>query len=344
VTDQRPVALITREVSSYRREPFRLLDEAEGVEVLAWRDHDRGQLAAARRVASGRYRAVVCGIAGRAALPAGYAAARRAGVPFLLWTSLWAHPRSPVHLLSRLPTRALYRSADAVVVYGPHVARFVEQESGRADCFVAPQACEHRDPADPGAAAAWRARLGVPPGGFLALFAGRLVREKGIDVLAAAWQRSGLADAGGVLAVAGAGPDAPAGAAVRGLGWVDDLPPLHAAADVLVLPSTRTATFLEPWGLVVNEAMHQGTPAIASDAVGAVAGGLVRDGRNGLVVPAGDADALAARLRAIAANPELRHALGAAARDDVAPYTPAAWADGVSAALVSVGASRRLPG
>jgi glycosyltransferase involved in cell wall biosynthesis len=131
---------------------------------------------------------------------------------------------------------------------------------------------------------------------------------------------------------------------VRGLGWVDHLPPLHAAADVLVLPSARTATFLEPWGLVVNEAMHQGTPVIASDAVGAVAGGLVRDGRNGLVVPAGDADALAARLRALATNPELRSALGRAAREDVAPYTPAAWADGVSAALASVHASRRPRG
>ena len=32
---ERAVALITREVSPYRREPFRLLAEAEGLEVLA---------------------------------------------------------------------------------------------------------------------------------------------------------------------------------------------------------------------------------------------------------------------------------------------------------------------
>jgi glycosyltransferase involved in cell wall biosynthesis len=344
MSDPRPVALITAEVSPYRREPFQLLDQAEGVEVLAWGKRDPSQLGAAHRVATGRYRAVVCGVAGRVALPASYAAARRTGVPFVLWTSIWAHPRSPLHLLSRLPTRALYRGADAVVAYGPHVALHVERESGRDDVFLAPQACEHRDPADPRAAAAWRARLGAAPDAFVALFAGRLVREKGIDVLAAAWRQSGLAEAGGVLAVAGVGSHAPAGPGVRGLGWVDHLPPLHAAADVLVLPSARTATFLEPWGLVVNEAMHQGTPVIASDAVGAVAGGLVRDGRNGLVVPAGDADALAARLRALAANPELRSALGSAAREDVAPYTPAAWADGVSAALASVHASRRPRG
>jgi glycosyltransferase involved in cell wall biosynthesis len=344
MSDPRPVALVTAEVSPYRREPFRLLDEAEGVDVLAWGDGDPPPLAVARHVAAGRYRAVVCGIAGRIALPATYAAARRAGVPFVLWTSLWAHPRSPLHLASRIPTRALYRGADAVVTYGPHVSRYVERERGRGGVFVATQACERREPADPAAAAAWRTRLGAGPGAFLALFAGRLVRDKGIDVLLAAWRRSGLGEAGGVLAIAGAGPAPVGGRGVRALGWVDDLAPLHAAADVLVLPSTRTATFLEPWGLVVNEAMHQGTPPIASDAVGAVAGGLVRDGRNGLVVPAGDAGALAARLRAVAANPQLRAALGAAARQDVAPYTPAAWAEGVSAALASVGASRREPG
>ena len=40
--------------------------------------------------------------------------------------------------------------------------------------------------------------------------------------------------------------------------------------------------FREPWGLVANEAMNQGTPVIATDAVGAAAGGLVRHERNGL--------------------------------------------------------------
>ncbi len=63
---------------------------------------------------------------------------------------------------------------------------------------------------------------------------------------------------------------------------------VYAACDVLVVPSIQTRTFREPWGLVVNEAMNQGLAVIASDSVGAAAGGLVRDGINGLVVPAGD--------------------------------------------------------
>jgi glycosyltransferase involved in cell wall biosynthesis len=261
---------------------------------------------------------------------------------------MWSHPRTLVHALSWPPTRALYRRADAVVTYGPHVSAYVERHrGGRGNVFEAPQAVSAEQfgrPVPPDERAAARERAGAPEDdGFLLLFAGRLEREKGVPVLIEAWRRSGLASAGaGTLALAGDGPLRPEAPGVKLLGPVprEELPALYAAADALVLPSVRTATFLEPWGLVVNEAMHQGTPTIASDAVGAVAGGLVRDGRNGLVVPAGDATALATRIRSLASNPELRARLGAAAREDVRPYSEAAWARGMSAALHAVGASR----
>ena len=81
---------------------------------------------------------------------------------------------------------------------------------------------------------------------------------------------------------------------------------------------------------------------VLGDAVGAVAGGLVRDGRNGMVVPAGDADALGARIRLLVRNPELRARFGEYAREDVAAYTPEAWAEGVSRALAATDASRLL--
>ena len=116
---------------------------------------------------------------------------------------------------------------------------------------------------------------------------------------------------------------------------MDPVPPvqlrsLYAAADVLVVPSIPTRTFREPWGLVVNEAMNRNLPVIASDAVGAVAGGLVRDGRNGLVVPAGDSRALADALRRLAVDAPLRARLGAAGHSDVQAYTHGAWAQGFS--------------
>ena len=65
----------------------------------------------------------------------------------------------------------------------------------------------------------------------------------------------------------------------------DDLPAELERATCLVLPSITTRETNEPWGLVVNEAMHAGLPVVATDAVGAAVGGLVRDGHNGYVVP-----------------------------------------------------------
>ena len=92
--DPRPALLVTSAVTDYRREPFRMLAERQAVEVAAWADagdpvpglavHRTSQLGAARLAGSGRYRAVICGLGGRLALPMTYAAARRARIPFLL--------------------------------------------------------------------------------------------------------------------------------------------------------------------------------------------------------------------------------------------------------------------
>jgi glycosyltransferase involved in cell wall biosynthesis len=358
-SDDRPVALVTGTVSPYRREPFRLLAESQGLEVLAWEGagppvpgltvNRATQRGAVRLAGSGRYRAVITSLGGRLALPGTYAAARRAGIPFVLWATIWEHPRTPAHLLSRLPTQRLYRQADAVITYGRHVSRHVERWRGsRGNVFVAPQAVDvaHYGAEVPAAeVAAARAEAGGEGAELVFLFVGRLEREKGVEVLAEAWRRADLGP-GVRLAVAGLGPLADAlqtgDDRVHLLGHVPAtrLPALYAAADALVVPSIRTATFTEPWGLVVNEAMLQHTPVIASDAVGAVAGGLLGDGRNGLVFPAGDADALAARMRALAGAPELRERLGASAAGDSADLSPAAWAEGARRALFAVGAGR----
>jgi glycosyltransferase involved in cell wall biosynthesis len=316
------------------------------VEVIAWDEGRVSQLGAVREAASGRYRAVICGLGGRVALPGSYLASRKARVPFVLWASLWGHPRTLVHAASYLPTLYLYKRADAVVTYGRHVSEYVASRRGaRGNVFEAPQAVEawFGKEISPELRAHARMHAGAPEDGFMALFVGRLEREKGVRVLLDAWRRAGLGE-GSVLVLAGEGPLRAeverAGSGVEALGFVprDHLPSLYAAADVLVLPSIRTETFLEPWGLVVNEAMHQGTPAIVSDAVGAAAGGLVQDGRNGLVAPQGDSEALAARLRSLAHNPGLRAGLGAAAREDVGPFTYAAWVSGMRQGLAAVGA------
>jgi glycosyltransferase involved in cell wall biosynthesis len=67
---------------------------------------------------------------------------------------------------------------------------------------------------------------------------------------------------------------------------------------------------------------------------------LVRDGRNGLVVAAGDPGALAAAIAKLAADVSLRDRLGNAAAEDVCAFSHDAWAHGFSAALATVGLAR----
>jgi len=312
--------------------------------------------------ASGRYRAVVCPTGGRVAPLATWAGARRAGVPLILWASLWAHPRSVAHALSYLPLRRLYRSADAVVTYGPHVSAYVSALGAR-NVHVAAQSVDNdfwrsrelEAPSDP----RWPADAEVR-----FLFVGRPVAGKGLPTLVSAWRAARLSAPACALVLAGVGADAvlpgvamlPAGAVLPGsegavrvapIVCLDPLEPrrlrdVYAACDVLVVPSVPTRTFREPWGLVVNEAMNQGLAVIATDAVGAAAGGLVRDGVNGVVVPAGDVRALQSAMTALARDADLRTRLGAAGAQDVLALNHDAWAEGFSRALSSVGVSARI--
>ncbi len=358
------------------------------------RQHELAALAA-----SGRHRAVVVSTGGRIALPAAWAGARRAGVPVILWSALWAHPRTVAHAFGYLALRRLYRSAEAIVVYGPHVEAYVRARGAR-NVHVAPQSVDNEFWAHPLTPATsptmtpgWPSGPTTPnwpstsatPGwpsetAVKFLFVGRPVREKGFGVLIEAWSDSGLQAPSAALVLVGVGsipPWVPAGGAVGreaaaravrnalakarrtfdstgrealepiplDMACLDPvLPPqlrdMYAAADVLVVPSIPTRTFREPWGLVVNEAMNRKLPVIASDAVGAVAGGLVRDEHNGLVVPAGDAGALAGAMRRLAADAQLRVSLGATGERDVQAYTHDAWARGFVRAFGSLGLSR----
>jgi glycosyltransferase involved in cell wall biosynthesis len=359
------VALLTTYLAGYRVPLYEQLASRCGVEVLcygggeryvpAWfRDLD-AQLAAApfpaSRLEDGpgaaftaarKYDAVIAPFAGGAVLPAAYLGARR----FVLWASVWAEPRSPRHALARPMIRRIYRHADAVVAYGEHVRRFVADIRGRDDdVFVAPQSVESelfaRTVTDD-EVTAFRNRFGLTDGP-LAMYVGRLVPEKGIGVLLDAWRG---VDA--TLVVIGDGPLAQAAANTPGARFLGplarpQLPVAYAASSFALLPSIPTPLFREPWGLVCNEAMHQGRPVIASSAVGAVAGGLVRDGENGIVVKPGDAASLHGAITRLLADAPLRARLGSAAREAVAPYTYDAMAEAFSRALATATAIRPSP-
>jgi glycosyltransferase involved in cell wall biosynthesis len=354
----RPVLFVTNHAPPFRVGAFSALHEREDV-VFALIGGDvrhggmqtpRGdspplgfpvvrpsQRAVARLAASGRFRAVVAGLSGRVALPAAYAGARRAGVPFVLWATIWAHPRTAAHALSYLPLRHLYRHADAIATYGPHVSGYVRAKGARGPVFEAPQSVDDgfwSGPASPDRRA-----------DFQAMFAGRLAREKGVAVLLRAWSSSGLSGPSAALVLVGAGPIraravATGAALLAGPSGPEALRNFYAGSDVVVIPSIPTRDFREPWGLVANEAFNQGVPVIATDAVGAAAGGLIEHERTGLVVPAGDPEALTGALRRLHADPALRARLGAAGRDAVRAYTHAEWARGMARALAAAGAGR----
>jgi glycosyltransferase involved in cell wall biosynthesis len=102
----------------------------------------------------------------------------------------------------------------------------------------------------------------------------------------------------------------------------------YAAADVLVLPSDGGET----WGLVVNEAMACGVPAIVSDQVGCVPD-LITDGETGFSFPCAEVAALAERMRWMADDRDRRRAMRAPVLRRIAGFSPQAAADGVISAL-----------
>lgn len=356
MADERPVLFVTNHAPAFRVPSFAALHASEGVEfaLIGGRARHGGGATGAetdlpvRRVAerevfglasSGAYRAVVAGLSGRLALPAAWLGARRGRVPFVLWATVWAHPRTAPHALSYPLLLRIYRDADAIATYGPHVSRYVESKGVRAPVFEAPQAVD---------TGFWSRPADAPDRqhSYQALFVGRITGEKGVAVLMPAWRASGLRAPAAALVLVGGGRFRAPSSATGAVRAVGPQPPeqvrnFYGGSDVVVVPSIPTRDFKEPWGLVVNEAFHQGVPVIATDAVGAAAGGLVQHDRNGLIVPAGDEAALAGALRRLHDEPDLRRALGAQGRQDVSAYTPEAWAGGISRALDAVGCSQR---
>jgi glycosyltransferase involved in cell wall biosynthesis len=102
----------------------------------------------------------------------------------------------------------------------------------------------------------------------------------------------------------------------------------YAAADVLALPSDHRET----WGLVVNEAMAAGLPAIVSDAAGC-APDLVHDGKTGFVFPVGQVNAIADRIGQLANDRAAARHMGRAATAHIAQFSVIAAANGVRQAM-----------
>jgi glycosyltransferase involved in cell wall biosynthesis len=150
------------------------------------------------------------------------------------------------------------------------------------------------------------------PGELRVLYAGRLTREKGVDLLAESFLRARRAEPRLHLLLAGGGPEegelrARLGEHATFLGWLEgeDLARAYASADLFLFCS-RTDTY----GQVVLEAGASGLPVVA---VGEGGPAALIENRNTGILCRPDADHLAGAVLQLASSPALRQRLGEAA-------------------------------
>ncbi len=164
-------------------------------------------------------------------------------------------------------------------------------------------------------------RRRVPGEPLRIAFVGQAVERKGLPVLLRAFEAL-RTQVPAELIVIGSTADELAPLLVEAdgitaLGRVDDAAKIAALreADLLCAPSLGGESF----GMVLTEAFAAGTPVVASDIAGYRA--VVTDGRDGVLVPRGDATRLAETLRDLALDPARVQRLGAAAGESAARYT-----------------------
>lgn len=150
------------------------------------------------------------------------------------------------------------------------------------------------------------------PGEIKVLYAGRLTREKGVDLLAESFIRAHDRDPRLHLLLAGGGPEEAElrerlGERATFLGWLggEDLPRAYASADAFLFCSGT-----DTYGQVILEAAASGLPVVAVAAGGPAT--LIENRHTGLLCRP-DADQIAGTLLQLASSPELRRQLGSAA-------------------------------
>lgn len=282
----------------------------------------------------GNYDLYIKCINGRFALPITYMVARLRRKPFVLWTGIWTRIQTKAHRWFFPVTRYVYRHSDAVIVYGEHVKRYLISEGVKAEkIFVAAHAVDNvsysRNVEEE--SLKLRLQLNINERQKVILYLGRLEEIKGLEYLLEAYSTLRILDET-VLILAGTGSEEEKlreyakalgiSEMVRFVGYAPVEQAIHyyALAAVCVLPSVSLPIGKETWGLVINEAMNQGVPVIATDAVGAAAGGLVQEGVNGFIVPERNSSALSHALLRILDDDQLREQMSQNAKNIVAEW------------------------
>ena len=208
--------------------------------------------------------------------------------------------------------RLLYRRSVAVVVQTEAIAEWFSKSIRTSRLVVIPNAVRSSD-SFPSLRSVEQTSLNGP----YVLAVGRLVHQKGFDLLIEAFRRSELAQLGWKLVILGEGDQRPAliqQAKAAGIyhalqmpGHVDNVGPWLEKAEIFAL-SSRYEGF--PNALI--EAMQLGRAVVSFDCPSGPSD-VIQHGQNGLLVPAEDVDALASALERLGHDHALRLRLGSAA-------------------------------
>jgi glycosyltransferase involved in cell wall biosynthesis len=255
----------------------------------------------------------------------GAAAARRAGIPHLI--TMHGGRGASARWRRRVALRwASCASGGVVAVSGPTREELQRFLGASRRIEVVANGVPRRE----GNRERFRRELGIGDSGALVVSVGNLYPVKGHEVLVRALAAVAT-DPPWRLAIAGRGEEdqrlrvmaEASGAAgrVHLLGYRADIPDILAGADIFAMPSLS-----EGLPLALIEAMFAARAIVASK-VGGIPDAM-EDGREGLLVPPGDAVALGAALQRLISSAELRASLGAAAqRRAESGFTTARMAD-----------------
>ena len=267
--------------------------------------------------------------------------ARAHKIPFLLWSESNAKDLRRGHAVVEFLKNSFLRKCSGFVVPGRAAQEYLcaDKKIMEGALFTAPNAVDN-DLFAAGASAArqnagaLRRELDLPERYFL--FTGRLVREKGVFELLAAYAKLTESIRGQVgLVLVGDGASrqqleheaesiSPGAIKFAGFAQRKQLAIYYGLAEMLVLP-----TYADTWGLVVNEAMACGLPVILSEAAGC-APELMRENWNGLLVPPRDVPSLTFAMNSLAERPDLCVAMGANSAKQIAHYSPTEWSRGIA--------------
>ena len=267
--------------------------------------------------------------------------ARAHRIPFVLWSESNAKDLRRGHAMVEFLKSLFLRKCSGFVVPGRAAQEYLCADKKIAEnaFFTAPNAVDN-DLFAAGASAArqnadyLRRGLSLPKRYFL--FTGRLVREKGVFELLAAYAKlteSMRQQVGLVFVGDGASRQqleeqaasiSPGAILFAGFAQREQLAIYYGLAEVLILP-----TYADTWGLVVNEAMACGLPVILSHAAGC-APELVRESWNGLLVAPRDVASLTFAIRSLADQPDLSATMGANSAKHIAHYSPSEWSSGIA--------------